>query len=71
MIRIFLIDGETIKYRRDEYTDYIYDGKYFVVINHCQWIGLYNLDLIKYIKIDTANRSYDNGKEQRQTRKEN
>lgn len=69
MIKIFLLDGEVIKYRREEYSEYIYDGNYFIVINNNQWIGLYNLELVKYIKVDAVRSDY--GKEQRQARKEN
>lgn len=51
-MRIYLLDGETIEYTKDDYTNYVYDGKFFIVIYHDQWIGLYNLDAIQYVDID-------------------
>ena len=50
-ITIDFKNGETCHYAPDEYTDYRYDGKYFVVIFEKQWIGFYNLDEIRYIEI--------------------
>ena len=50
-ITIDFKNGETCHYAPDEYTDYWYDGKYFVVIFEKQWIGFYNLDEVRYIEI--------------------
>ena len=50
-ITIVLKDGTYCHYRPDEYTDYEYDRKYFIVIKDRQWIGFYNLDELKYIEI--------------------
>lgn len=38
-------------YRGDEYTEYKYDGKYFIVIKDKQWIGFYNLDCVECIEV--------------------
>lgn len=46
-------NGDICHYSPDEYTDYRYDGKYFIVIRDKQWIGFYNLDCIEYIEIST------------------
>ena len=50
-ITIDFKNGENCHYTPDEYTDYRYDGKYFVVIFEKQWIGFYNLDEVRYIEI--------------------
>lgn len=44
-------NGENCYYNSKEYTDYQYDGKYFIVIYDEQWIGFYNLDEVRYIEI--------------------
>lgn len=44
-------NGEMCHYKPEEYTDYRYDGKYFIVIRDKQWIGFYNLDVVSYIEI--------------------
>ncbi len=51
MIRILFKDGETVTYKKKDYTDYIYDGKTFVVVNKRKWIGIYNLDTIICIEV--------------------
>ena len=52
-ITIDFKNGEVCHYSPSEYTDYQYDGKYFIVINEKQWIGFYNLDEIRYVEIGT------------------
>ena len=54
MIEIVFKNGDMAHYNRTEYTDYKYDGKFFIVIYEKQWIGLYNLDSVEYIKIARA-----------------
>lgn len=46
-------DGEYAKYKPNEYTDYYYDKVCFVVIRDKQWIGIYNIDEIKWIEVAT------------------
>lgn len=53
-ITIDFKNGEICHYKPDEYTDYYYDKKYFIVIKDKQWIGLYNLDEIRYVEIGTV-----------------
>lgn len=53
MIVIDFKNGEVCHYKLHEYTDYRYDGKYFIVIYEKQWIGFYNLDEIRCIEIST------------------
>ena len=50
-IEIVFKNGDVAHYMPDEYTDYKYDGKYFIVILEKQWIGFYNLDAIEYIEV--------------------
>lgn len=50
-ITIVFKNGEVVTYTEDEYTDYKYDGKVFVVIRKEQWIGLFNIDAIEYITV--------------------
>ena len=53
-ITIVFKNGEVCHYTPTEYTDYNYDGKYFIVIKDKQWVGLYNLDEIRYVEIGTV-----------------
>ena len=46
-------DGHIKCYKTDEYTDYQYDGKYFIVMYNTQWIGFYNLDVLRSIETKT------------------
>ena len=50
-ITIVFRNGNMCHYTPDEYTDYKYDGKYFIVIYEKQWIGFYNLDTVTYITV--------------------
>ena len=52
MLEIVFKNGDMVHYDIEEYTDYKYDGKYFIVIYDKQWIGFYNLDCIEYIEVD-------------------
>ena len=51
MIEIVFRNGDMCHYKPEEYTDYKYDGKYFIVIRDKQWIGFYNLDCVEYIEV--------------------
>ena len=35
-----------VTWSKDNYTDYKYDGRCFIVIKNDQWIGIYNMDSI-------------------------
>lgn len=50
-ITIVFNNGHMITYTGDEYTEYKYDGKIFVVIRDTQWIGLFNIDAVEYITV--------------------
>ena len=44
MIKITMSNSQTVKWTADEFSDYMYDGKFFIIIRNGQWIGFYNLD---------------------------
>jgi len=52
-ITIVFRNGNVCHYSPSEYTDYKYDGKYFIVIYEKQWIGFYNLDCVEYIEVSS------------------
>lgn len=54
MIEIVFSNGDFVSYKESEYTEYKYDGNYFIVMYNKQWIGFYNLDYILYIEIERA-----------------
>lgn len=51
MVRIVLKNGKVLKWKKKEWDDYKYDGKYFIVVKNGNWIGFYNLDNIISIRI--------------------
>ena len=50
-IVIVLTNGKTVEWESEEYTDYIYDGKCFIVVHGCEWVGIYNIDHV--ISVET------------------
>jgi len=42
-------DGREDTWKSKGYTDYYYDGKFFIIIRNKQWVGMYNLDTIEKI----------------------
>ena len=60
MIEIVFRNGDMTHYKSDEYTDYKYDGKYFIVIYEKQWIGFYNLDCVEYIEVQVIKEEEQN-----------
>ena len=50
MLRIVYKDGEVITYGEDDYTDYSYDSRCFIVIRGQRWIGIYNMDCVSTIE---------------------
>ena len=51
VIEIVFKNGDMAHYDPGMYTDYKYDGKYFIVMYEKQWIGFYNLDCVEYIEV--------------------
>ena len=46
MLEILLTNGEMKTWNNDQYTDYAVKGRFFIVINNNQWVGMYGLDQI-------------------------
>ena len=51
MIKITFKNGSVSIWKSDEYTDYKYDEKWFIVIKDEQWVGLYNIDSVVSVAI--------------------
>jgi len=51
VIKIVFKNGCICKWKQNEYTDYKYDGKCFIIIRDEQWVGFYNVDSIVSIII--------------------
>ena len=52
MIQITLNNGVCDEWKKEQYTDYMYDGKCFIIIKDGYWIGFYNMDSVRKIIID-------------------
>lgn len=52
VIRIAMKSGRVVVWEKDDWDDYVYDGKFFVVTKKGKWIGFYNLDCIAAIAVD-------------------
>ena len=44
MIIITMANSQVVKWQHDEFSDYMYDGKFFIIIRNGEWVGFYNLD---------------------------
>lgn len=44
LIKIVMTNGAIIKWTKEQWDDYKYDGKFFIVKKNGSWIGFYNLD---------------------------
>ena len=56
MIQITMTSGVYDEWKPEQYTDYMYDGKCFIIIKGEQWVGIYNLDSVRKIVIDKQER---------------
>ena len=52
MIQITQMNGPYNEWKPEQYTDYLYDGKCFIIMRGEQWVGIYNMDAIRRIVID-------------------
>lgn len=52
MIQITMMNGTYDKWKPEQYTDYMYDGKCFIIIHDEKYVGIYNMDAIRSITID-------------------
>ena len=46
LIKIVMTNSEEVKWTKEEWDDYVYDGKYFIIKRNGQWVGMYNLDYV-------------------------
>lgn len=44
VIKITMTNSKVVKWLKGEFDDYMYDGKFFIVIRNGEWIGFYNLE---------------------------
>lgn len=54
MIRITLTNGTLIEWSKEEFDDYKYDGKFFIIIRNAEWVGFYNLGHVISIIVKEA-----------------
>lgn len=52
MIQITMMNGVYDEWKPEQFTDYMYDGKCFIIIKGEQWVGIYNIDAVRRITID-------------------
>ena len=52
MIQITMDNGIYDEWKPEQYTDYMYDGRCFIITKDEQWVGIYNLDSVRRIVID-------------------
>lgn len=52
MIHITMNNGLYNEWKAEQYTDYVYDGKCFIIMRGEQWVGIYNINSIQSIVID-------------------
>ena len=51
-ITITFTNGDNVIWQAPDWTDYKYDGKFFIVINEGAWVGLYNLNNIIAVEVE-------------------
>ena len=62
MIKITMGNGNVVTWGEEAYTDYKYDGKFFIIIQDEQWVGFYNLDhVISIVAINDSGKPEKNG----------
>lgn len=47
MLHITMRNGETHTIMDDEWDDYAYDGRAFIVLKDGRWVAIYNFDEVK------------------------
>lgn len=50
-IEITFTSGDTITIDEDNWDDYAYDGKFFIIKKDGAWVGFYNCDSIFCIEV--------------------
>ena len=51
-IKIYFRNGGMDHWKKKQWNDYKYDGKYFIVMKNGAWVGFYNLDDVMAIIIE-------------------
>lgn len=46
MIKITMSNSQEVKWGKEEYDNYMYDGKCFIIMKNGEWIGFYNLNAV-------------------------
>ena len=46
LIKIVMRNSDIVKWNKDEWDDYKYDDKFFIIMKNGAWIGFYNLDFV-------------------------
>lgn len=46
LIKLVLTNSEEVKWTEEQWDDYQYDGKYFIIKKNGAWVGFYNLDYV-------------------------
>ena len=54
MIKITMTNSKVVKWLNGEFDNYMYDGKFFIVIRNGEWVGFYNLDHVISIIVKEA-----------------
>ncbi len=52
MIQITMMNGIYDEWKREQYTDYMYDGRCFIIIKGEPWVGIYTIDSVRRIVVD-------------------
>ncbi len=64
MIKITMANGNVVTWGKEAYTDYKYDGKFFIIIQDAQWVGFYNLDhVISIVAINDSGEPEKSGRD--------
>ena len=51
MLKITMNNSQEVKWQKEEYDNYMYDGKFFIIIKNGEWIGFYNLNAVVSIVV--------------------
>ncbi len=51
MLKIIMNNSQEVKWQKEEYDNYMYDGKFFIIIKNDEWIGFYNLNAVVSIVV--------------------
>ena len=55
LIKIIMTNGTEVKWVAEQWDDYVYDGKFFIIKKNGDWIGFYNLDYVISIIVKEEN----------------